>query len=68
MDALTTYELIRELRNARDVYRNDPNLSEDDMRYRLGLLRSTREWPGWEGTPRPGRSLPPSRNLWEASE
>jgi hypothetical protein len=68
MDALTTFELIRELRNARDVYRNDPVLNEHDRAYRAGMLNSTREWPGWEGTPRPGRCLPPSRNLWEASE
>jgi len=68
MDALTAYEFIRALRNVRNVFREDPVLNEHDLKYRNGDLRSAREWPGWEGTPRPGRCLPPSRNLWEASE
>ena len=68
MDALTTWEVIRKQRNARNIWNEDAILSERDRSYRAGTLMSTREWPEWTGTPRRGRSLPPSRNLWEASE
>lgn len=68
MDALASFEAIRAQRNARNIWNEDPVLNEHDHAYRAGALKSTREWPGWEETPRPGRSLPPSRNLWEAAE
>ena len=56
---------IREARNRRNAFREDPILNADDRAYRAVTLLSRREFPDFVGMPRRGRALPPGLNTWE---